>query len=223
MDFKFWIIYNLNIVNLENKILFDISPTISSKTAVFPGDTPFQQDFLLKIAKGNNLDLSTIKTTVHIGAHTDAPCHYHAEGESIEKRNLKYYMGAAQVIEVHCPRGSRILPQHLTQNINASRILFKTNSFPDPDHWNNDFVALSAELVEFLARQKVVLVGIDTPSVDLAKDEFLESHKAIYKHNMAVLEGIVLKDVDSGLYDLICLPLKIAGADASPVRAVLLK
>lgn len=208
---------------MENKIIIDISPTISPNTAVFPGDTPFQQNFLLKIEKGSNLDLSTIKTTVHIGAHTDAPSHYHAEGVTMEKRDLKYYIGPAQVIEVACPRGTRILPQHLTQNIMASRVLFKTNSFPDPNRWNDDFVSLSAELIEFLAAKKVVLVGIDTPSVDLAGDELLESHKCIYKHNMAILEGIVLKDVDSGIYDLICLPLKIAEADASPVRAILLK
>lgn len=216
-------IYNLNIVNLENKILYDISPTISPKTAVFPGDTPFQQDYLLKIENGNNLDLSSIKTTVHIGAHTDAPRHYHSEGVSIDQRELKYYLGEAQVIEVHCKPGCRITPEYLTQDIKASRVLFKTNSFPDPEHWNSDFVALSAELIDFLAQKKVVLVGIDTPSIDLASDEQLESHKCIYKNNMAILEGIVLNEVNEGLYNLICLPLKIAGADASPVRAILLK
>ena len=210
-------------MNLENKIIFDISPTISLKTAVFPGDTPFQQNFLFKIENGSNLELSSIKTTVHIGAHTDAPSHYHAGGASIDQRDLKYYLGQAQVIEVACIRGTRILPAHVTQNIKASRILFKTKSFPDPNHWNNDFVSLSAELVEFLADKKVVLIGIDTPSVDLANDEYLESHKCIYKHDMAILEGIVLKDVEPGLYDLICLPLKIAGAEASPVRAILIK
>lgn len=210
-------------MNLENKIVIDISPTISSKTAVFPGDTPFQQEFLLKIDSGHNLDLSTIKTTVHIGAHTDAPSHYHSDGVSIEKRPLNYYLGKAQVIEVDCEKGTRIKPEHLTQSVVSPRVLFKTNSFPNPDIWNADFVALSAELIEFLAAKKVVLVGIDTPSVDLADDKLLESHTAIFKNNMAILEGIVLKDVSSGNYDLICLPLKIEGSDASPVRAVLLK
>ena len=210
-------------MNLENKIVFDISPLISPQTAVFPGDTPFQQDFLLKIANGKNLDLSTIKTTVHIGAHTDAPSHYHADGVSIEKRELKYYLGPAQVIEVNKARGSRLYPDDLTQNIMAPRVLFKTNSFPDPNHWNNDFVSLSAELIEFLAAKNVILAGIDTPSVDPANDEGLESHKAIFRYDMAILEGIVLTSVPEGIYDLICLPLKIAGADASPVRAILLK
>ncbi len=203
--------------------MYDISPLISPETAVFPGDTPFQQEFLLKIEAGKNLDLSTIKTTVHIGAHTDAPSHYQAGGDSIEKRNLNYYLGAAQVIEVKCTRGSRIQKKDVTQNINAPRVLFKTGSFPDPNRWNGDFVSLSAELVEYLASQKVILVGIDTPSIDPSVDEKLESHTAVFKHNMAVLEGIVLTGVEPGVYDLICLPLKISGSDASPVRAILLK
>ena len=119
-------------MNLERRKIFDISPEVSSRTAVFPGDTPFQQDFLLKISSGSNLDLSTIKTTVHIGAHTDAPCHYHVEGVSIEKRDLNYYLGAAQVIEVKIPRGHRILPKDILCEIEAPRVLFKTRSYPDP-------------------------------------------------------------------------------------------
>ena len=210
-------------MKINERQIIDISPVISEKTAVFPGDTPFSHDFLMQINQGDNLDLSTIKTTVHIGAHTDAPSHYHEKGVSIAERDLSYYVGACQVIEVSLPRGERIRPRHLTQDIKAPRVLFKTKSFPNPNQWNSDFVALSAELIEFLAIKKVILVGIDTPSVDLAEDKLLESHKTIYKHNMAILEGIVLDHVASGDYDLICLPLKIAKADASPVRAVLLK
>lgn len=167
------------------KYLLIFRPLFSSRTAVFPGDTPFQLDFHLKIERGHNLDLSMMKTTVHIGAHTDAPCHYHKDGLSIEKRDLRYYVGPAQVVEVSCERGQRILPQHITQDIRAKRVLFKTNSFPNPEVWNNDFVALSVELIEFLAQKNVILVGIDTPSVDLAGDASLESHKAIYNHDMA--------------------------------------
>ena len=83
-------------------------------------------------------------------------------------------------------------------------------------------MALSPELIDFLAEKQVVLVGVDTPSVDLADDKNLISHQAILKHDMAVLEGVVLDEVKPGLYDLIALPLKIMNADASPVRAILL-
>jgi arylformamidase len=80
-----------------------------------------------------------------------------------------------------------------------------------------------AELIEKLAAQQVVLVGIDTPSIDLADDELLESHQAAARHDLAILEGIVLSDVPDGFYTLVELPLRLQGADASPVRAVLIK
>lgn len=159
-----------------------------------------------------------------MGAHTDAPIHYAKAGDSIDKRLLNYYIGPAQVIEIVLPRGSRILPDHLGETrLHAGRVLFKTLSFPDPYKWNDDFVALSPELIEFLALKNVRLVGIDTPSIDPAGDAALESHNAVFKHDMAILEGIILDHVSPGLYDLIALPLRIEGGDASPVRAVLMK
>lgn len=211
-------------MNLENCQIYDISPLISPEIAVFPGDTLFEERFLMDISRGDNLTLSSITTTVHLGAHTDAPSHYHRDGETLEKRKLQAYLGRAQVIEVQCPRGARISVADLRGvEIQAPRVLFKTNSFPNPNQWNNDFVALSPELVKHLASQKVILIGIDTPSVDLSEDKELLSHHQIYEHNMAILEGIVLQEVSPGLYDLVALPLRIKGADASPVRAILLK
>jgi len=176
----------------------------------------------MSIKAGDNLDLSDIKTTLHIGAHADAPSHYHLEGETIEQRKLSFYMGAAQVIEVQIPLGARIGLKELTVEIKAPRVLFKTNSFPNPDQWNEDFNSLSPELILHLHSLGVVLVGIDTPSVDPATDKELPSHHALFKTNMAVLEGLVLTHVPDGIYNLIALPLNIAGADASPVRAILL-
>lgn len=199
----------------------DISPAIRPSIAVFPGDTPFSRTINMSFDQGQHLDLSDIKTTLHVGAHTDAPRHYHSEGKSIDERNLSMYMGACQVIEV-LGNPARIKPEHLSVKISAPRVLFKTNSFPNPDHWNTDFSALSPELIHFLKKHGVVLVGIDTPSVDPATDQTLGSHKAIYENDMAILEGIILTHVSSGNYQLIALPLRIEGADASPVRAVLL-
>jgi len=209
---------------LEGREILDISPLINNKIAVFPGDTPFQEEFLMDMHQGHNLTLSSIKTTVHVGAHTDAPNHYSKSGSGIDQRSLNYYFGKCQVIEVSLSRGSRIKIADLkNQKIEAPRILFKTLSYLDPYQWNNDFVSLSGELVEHLASKKVKLVGIDTPSIDLADDKVLESHQAVAKNDMAILEGIVLDKVQPGIYDLIALPLKIEGADASPVRAVLLR
>lgn len=201
----------------------DISPVISPRTAVFPGDTAFSSKVLLDFENGDNLKLSTLTTTPHIGAHTDAPNHYHREGNGIHERNLHTYMGRCQVIEVEVPPGQRIFPHHVLEKvIDAQRVLFKTRSFPDPNSWNDDFNSLSPELVEWLAKKGVRLIGIDTPSVDPANSKELESHNALYKFDVAPLEGIVLDDAPEGIYTLIALPLRIEGLDASPVRAVLL-
>jgi len=201
--------------------LIDISPTISPRIAVWPGDVSFSRDVALDMTDGANLTLSAITTTVHVGAHTDAPNHYARDGQDIAARDLERYYGPAQVIRVDVPPGNRILPEHVTSDITAPRVLFHTGSFPDPDHWNTDFVSLSPQLIEWLHNQGVQLVGIDTPSIDPFDDKLLESHNAVAARDMAVLEGIVLTHVTPGPYTLIALPLRLEGADASPVRAVL--
>lgn len=203
-------------------MIYDISPVIHEGLAVFPGDTPFKSEFLMQTSEGDLLTLSKFSGSVHLGAHTDAPNHYAKDKEGISDRSLDYYLGPAQVIRLDIPKDSRITPEILkNKKIVAPRVLFYTGSFPNPDRWVDDFCALSAAGVEWLHSQGVKLVGIDTPSIDLANDKVLESHTAIHIHNMAILEGIVLNTVPEGVYELIALPLKIKGADASPVRAIL--
>ncbi|MBA2321478.1 MAG: cyclase family protein, partial [Deltaproteobacteria bacterium] len=153
--------------------------------------------------------------------HTDAPSHYAGGGASIETRPLERYYGPSQVVRVTVGRGERITLAHVTEPITAPRVLFHTGTFPDPERWNDDFAALSAPLVRALADRGVVLVGIDTPSIDLCHDRVLEAHTAVFERDLAVLEGIVLGHVRPGPYTLIALPLPIEGADASPVRAAL--
>ncbi len=203
--------------------VLDISPPLRPGIAVWPGDTPFSQRWLCRMDQGANLDLSTIETTLHLGAHADGPSHYTLGAPGIGERPLDLYYGPAEVIRVNVGRGERIGPQHLPGPVRAPRVLFWTGTFPDPEHWNTDFASLSPELVDALAAQGVVLVGLDTPSVDLMDDKLLLSHQALARHDMANLEGLVLDHVQPGLYTLIALPLRLLGADASPVRAALVE
>ena len=208
----------------EGTDFFDISPVINEQTAVFPGDTPFRREILMDFKKGQHLLLSNMKSTVHIGAHADGPNHYDPQGGGIGERDLSFYMGRAQVMTVSPPRGERIQMQHLpTTLIEAPRILFRTRSFPDSSTWNDDFNSVSVEVLDFLSKNGVVLVGIDTPSVDPAESKALEAHNAIARHGFAILEGLALEDVEDGLYSLVALPLRLQDFDASPVRAVLFK
>lgn len=202
--------------------------------AVFPGDTPFQREVLMDTKKGDHLGLSWVKTTLHLGAHADSTSHYHAQGAGIEARSLLDYYGPCFVADLtQVSRGARILWTDFSSKYSSlwgthqekgpNRILFKTNSFPNPDVWNSDFVSLSPELIHELSKRNVRLVGIDTPSVDPETSKALESHQALFETKMAVLEGIDLKSVPEGFYTLVALPLKIKDADASPVRAILVQ
>jgi arylformamidase len=201
--------------------IYDITPTISPVLKVWPGDTPPSREVLLDMRKGANLTLSTLHATVHLGAHADAPSHYGADAPSIESRSLELYLGPCQVVRIKMERGSRILPAQFPASPRAARVLFATGTFPNPERFNEDFAALSPELIDHLHRQNVCLVGIDTPSVDLFDSKDLPSHQACLRNDVAILEGIVLTGVPEGVYDLIALPLKLAGFDASPVRAIL--
>ncbi len=207
--------------------IFDISPLVTSQIALFPGDTAFTLQNVMGFKKGHGFELSALTTSLHIGSHADAPSHFHPKGDTMENRSLNFYIGRAQVVHCRLPiekGGRRIRPQDLNlASITEPRVLFRTDSYLNPNQWSEDFTAFSPELIEALAKLKVITVGIDTPSVDPAKDEALLSHKAIFAANMANLEGLKLADVPEGVYQLVALPLKIAGAEASPIRAILME
>jgi len=203
--------------------IIDISPLISEQIGVWPGDVPYRHEVSLHIDAGDNLTLGAMHTTFHVGAHADAPSHYSQGGQPIAARDLSLYYGPCQVMEVSLPRHARIRPEHLTQPVSCARLLFKTGSFPDPHDFGHDFNALSPELVDFVAAGGVRLVGIDTPSIDVFDDKSLESHQAVARHDMAVLEGLMLEHVAPGEYLLVALPLRLEHADASPVRAALVR
>ncbi len=202
-------------------MLYDISPSIDVSIAVFPGDTSPTREVLMDMRKGDALTLSTLRSTVHVGAHADAPSHYGADALSIDQVDLQRYVGPCQVVRVADSRGALITPDAINTEITESRVLFATGTYPDPGTFNTDFAALSPELVDWLAERGVNLVGVDTPSVDPADSKDLPAHHAFLKNDVYILEGLVLSGVPEGRYELIALPLKLVGFDASPIRAVL--
>jgi arylformamidase len=206
--------------------LYDLTPPITTALAVWPGDTPPSRDVLLDMKAGANITLSTLRATVHLGAHADGPNHYSPAAPSIDQRSLEYYLGPCAVVRVPAQRGERITPKAFGRAMQglpglAPRVLICTGTFPDADHWNDDFAALDPALVDWLNDRRVITIGIDTPSVDLFDSKDLPSHQRFLAHDMAILEGLVLADVSPGYYELIALPLPLVGFDASPVRAVL--
>jgi arylformamidase len=202
-------------------LLYDITPAVTAALAVWPGDTPPSREVLADMKRGDSLTLSTLRATVHLGAHADAPSHYGRDAPSIESRPLDDYLGPCRVIRVPTARGMRIPPSALPSSLDVRRLLIATGTYPDPYSFNDDFAALEPATVDLLHDCGVRLVGIDTPSVDLFSAKELIAHARFLAHDMAILEGIVLAHVPEGDYELIALPLRLDGFDASPVRAVL--
>jgi arylformamidase len=202
-------------------VLYDISPAVSPATPVFPGDTPFSREVLLDMRRGDHLTLSTVRTTVHVGAHTDAPSHFGADAPTVDRVELERYLGPCQVLRVDVRCGGLVTPELIGERVGEPRVLLATGTFPDPTRWNEDFAAIAPEAIDHLHGRGVRLVGIDTPSVDPAASKTLPAHKRCLELEVAILEGLVLEGVPEGRYELIALPLKLVGFDASPVRAVL--
>lgn len=202
--------------------LYDLTPPVSPALAIWPGDTPLSREVLLDMHRGDNLTLSSIRATVHLGAHADAPSHYGVDAPSIEQCDISRYLGPCEVIRVGAVRGRRIARADFGgDEPRAPRVLLATGTFPDFATFNEDFSGLEPDLVDWLHEKGVQLVGVDTPSVDAFDDRELLAHRRFLVHGMAILEGLLLAAVPAGRYELIALPLKLTGFDASPVRAVL--
>ncbi len=202
-------------------MIYDISPPITPDLAVFPGDTPPSRTILMDMKGGDHVTLSTLRSTVHVGAHVDGPSHYGVDGCTIDEQPLDLFIGPCEVMTVDVARGNCITPDDLSSEIRCERLLLRTGTFPDPTRWNEDFAALVPACVDFLHEHGVRLLGIDTPSVDPGSATELLAHHRFLAHDMSILEGIVLTGVPDGVYELIALPLRLVGFDGSPVRAVL--
>ena len=207
--------------------LIDITPRITPDIAVWPGDTAVSREVLCEIEKGATVTLSTLRATVHLGAHADGANHYGAGAAAIDAMPLERYIGPCHVVRARAERrtgGMRVGIEHLDTPLDAirhPRVLVHTGTFPDFTRWNSDFAALDPALVDRLADRGVFLIGVDTPSVDVQESKDLAAHRRFLARNVSILEGLRLDHVASGEYELIAPPLPLVGFDASPVRAVL--
>lgn len=201
--------------------LWDISPVVSPGLPVWPGDTRFSSATTWEIADGCPVKVSRVSMSTHTGAHCDAPSHYDAQGLAIDAVPLDAYLGPCRVI--HCIGAGVIEPRHVAHALTAvpPRVLLRTYANAPQTEWDSAFGTVSPDTIALLAQHGVQLIGIDTPSLDPQESKTLDAHHAVRACRMAILEGIVLDAVEEGDYELIALPLKLAGMDASPVRAIL--
>ena len=201
--------------------LWDISPAVHAGTPVFPGDTPYRQQWCATIAPGCPVNVSAITLSPHVGAHADAPLHYDAGGAAIGELPLAPFLGPCRVVHaIGC--GPLVEWHHLAHALAGlpPRLLVRTCA-KAPTQWDAQLTGYAPDTIERLADLSVLLVGIDSASIDPADSKTLDSHQVVRRRGLRVLENLVLDAVPEGDYELIALPLRLTTADASPVRAVL--
>lgn len=200
--------------------VWDISQVLRPALPVWPGDTAFAFERAWLMEDGSPVNVGRMTMSTHSGTHGDAPLHYAADGADIASVDLAPYLGECLVVDARHASGTVAIAD-LPPLEGASRVLLRTfDRFPH-DRWDRSFTAIAPETIRFLAERGVVLIGTDAPSVDPQESKTMEAHRAVHAADMRILEGLVLDDVPPGRYELIALPLKIAGGDAGLCRAVL--
>lgn len=206
--------------------IYDISLKISEKMITWPGDPSVKIERTALIANGNTCNVSRINMATHTGTHIDAPYHFLENGNTIEKINLESLMGTCIVLEIDVDNNIKAedIKKH---NISGhSRVIFKTKNSElwesNSDNFNKDFISLSQDAAEYLVEKSVELIGIDYLSIEsFYCDKKHAVHKILLKNNVIIVEGLNLSSVEPGIYELICLPLKLDGTDGAPARVVL--
>ena len=210
--------------------LWDISRTLSNDLAEWPGDEPCRFRLTREKTKGASVNLGAISMSLHNGTHADARFHFDADGESIEKASLQTYLGRATVVDLwqaflDSKEKHLITSEDLRPSAEAiaatSRILVKTGRWTDSTVFPKQIPVIAADVPAWLQKNGVKLLGLDLPSVDEIDSKSLQNHHALAHVGIAIIESLDLSNVASGIYHLAALPLKIAGGDGAPMRAVL--
>lgn len=202
--------------------MWDISQPLRAAVPVWPGEPQFALHSHAVIGDGCPVNVGGMFTPLHAGTHGDAPLHYTNDGADSAGSDLAPYIGPCVLLDMRHARG-RVEMGDVDWDViaGAERVLLRTyDRFPH-DRWDSDFTAIASDVIARLGAAGVRLIGTDAASLDPEQSKTLDAHQAVKAADMRILEGLVLDDVPPGRYELIALPLRIVGADASPVRAIL--
>ena len=202
----------------------DVTVPVDPALVVWPGDPPMEIERVMDMGRDDVCNLSAIKMSAHTGTHMDAPLHFVADGVSIDRLPLDATVGRARVIEIGNEK--TIGPDELrAANLQrGERVLFKTRNSSAPWHnkpFDERFVHVNAAGADVLVAAGVRTVGVDYLSVGGYKRDGVKTHRILLGAGLWVIEGLDLSAVEPGDYELICLPLKLVGADGAPARAIL--
>jgi arylformamidase len=203
--------------------LIDVSVPLDAKLPTYPNNPPFSLEAVKRIARGDSSNVSTLHMSAHTGTHVDAPRHFFDDGPGTEALSLEMLIGRARVIEVSSRTG--VAAEDLsTVDLSADvRVLIKTHnshlwSVPE---FQRDYVGVTESGAKYLVAHGVKVVGVDYLSVEQFRKAGAPAHHVLLGAGTIVIEGLDLRDVEPGVYDMYCLPLRVVGSDGAPARVVL--
>lgn len=208
--------------------IYDISLTISPDLPIWPDDPPLELEQFESMDKGGHNNITKMSSCVHIGTHVDAPHHFLNDGRTVEQLSLDVLTGPCYVIQL--PDGIEAITAEVLERTEITsemkRVLFGTRNSHlwarGETEFQTDFVAITEDGADWLVERGIQLVGVDYLSVAPYGDS-IPTHTILLKAGVVLVEGLNLSNVMRGFYDLYCLPLKIAGSDGAPARAILIQ
>jgi arylformamidase len=203
----------------------DVSVLLRPGMVHWPGDPPVSIKRIADMGKGDEATVSHMSMTAHTGTHMDAPLHFLAESRGIDEMDPSATLGPARVIEIDDPVSIRAEELESHDISAGERLLFKTRNSSHvwtEDSFVEDFVYISTDAARYLAERGVLAVGVDYLSVGgFGRDDIGETHRLLLAGGVWIIEGLDLRSVEAGDYELVCLPLRIERSDGAPARAVL--
>jgi arylformamidase len=203
--------------------LIDVSLALDSNVPTYPGNTPFNVEAIKRLANGDSSNVSTLHLSAHAGTHVDAPRHFFDDGPGADQLSLEMMCGRARVIELTTRKGvtpDDLAAFDLTEDV---RLLIKTHNSKlwGSPAFHDDYIGVTEAAARFLVEHGVKLLGVDYVSVEEFKNPGAPAHRTLLGAGTIVVEGLNLRDVEPGTYEMFCLPLSIVGADGAPARVVL--
>jgi arylformamidase len=209
--------------------IFDVSRPLANGLAPWPGDTAFHFELKWKMVEGATVNVGALQMGVHNGTHADAPFHFEPDAATIEQMPLETYLGDAVVVDLtrrfETDRSRPITVADIETCADelerAPRLLLKTGVWNDSKVFPEWIPVITPDVPQWLGARKVILLGLDLPSVDPIDAKKLVNHHALAGAGIAIVESLDLSAVEAGTYRFSALPLRISGGDAGPVRAIL--